>query len=151
MTNTKEVVYLIGSLRLPAVRGFAAELRAEGFDVFDDWHAAGEKADEVWQAYEQGRGHDYLTAIRGFHARHVFDFDERHLSRAGLGVLMLPAGKSAHLELGFMLGKGKRGYVLFDKEPAVWDIMYQFASGLFLDKAKLIEELKRPGTQWEVS
>ena len=47
MTNTKEVVYLIGSLRLPAVRGLAAELRAEGFDVFDDWHAAGEKALEI--------------------------------------------------------------------------------------------------------
>jgi hypothetical protein len=143
----KEIIYLIGSLRLPTVREFAKELRAEGFEVFDDWHAAGPEADDIWQKYEQDRGHTYLEAMKGYHAEMVFRFDERHLSRAGLGVLMLPAGKSAHLELGYMLGKGKRGYVLFDKEPERFDVMYLFASGLFLDKAKLIEELKHPGAQ----
>ena len=39
----KETIYLIGSLRLNGVREFAEELRGLGFDVFDDWHAAGYK------------------------------------------------------------------------------------------------------------
>lgn len=144
----KEIIYLIGSLRLPAVRDFAKELRENGFEVFDDWHAAGPEADDIWQKYEQDRGHTYLEAMKGWHANMVFQFDYTHLVRAGVGVLMLPAGKSGHLELGYILGKGKRGYVLFDKEPERWDVMYQFATGIFTDKHRLIEELKNPGKQW---
>jgi hypothetical protein len=141
----KETIYVIGSLRLPGVRDFAEELRGRGYDVFDDWHAAGEKADEVWQEYEQHRGRSYLEALQGYHARHAFELDQRHIIRAQIGILLLPAGKSAHLELGFMLGKGKRGYVLFDKEPERWDIMYQFATGLFTNKEDLFAELEQSG------
>jgi hypothetical protein len=54
----------------------------------------------------------------------------------------MPAGKSGHLELGYMLGQGKRGYVLFDKEPERWDIMYQFATDDFFCKEELVAELK---------
>jgi hypothetical protein len=146
----RESIYLIGALRGTYIREFAEELRAEGFDVFDDWHSAGEKADEIWQEYEQFRGHDYLTAIQGYRARNVFRFDEQHILRCRVGVLVLPAGKSAHLELGYMLGQGKRGYILFDEEPKRWDVMYQFATALFIDKRKLIDELKRPGIRLEV-
>ena len=140
-----ETIYLIGSLRLPSVRQFAQELRQHSFDVFDDWHAAGPEADDIWQKYEQDRGRSYLEAIQGAHAKCVFEFDERNINRSSVGILMLPAGKSGHMELGYMLGQRKRGYVLFDKEPERWDIMYQFATGLFLDKDKLIAELKQPG------
>jgi len=151
MTPLKtETIYLIGSLRLPAVREFAEELREAGLDVFDDWHAAGPEADDIWQTYEQHRGRSYLEALEGHHAKMVFDFDLKHLTRASVAVLVLPGGKSAHLELGYMLGQRKRGYVLFDKEPERWDVMYQFATGLFMDKKKLIEELLRPGKMREM-
>ena len=140
----KETIYLIGSLRLNGVREFAEELRGLGFDVFDDWHAAGPAADDIWQAYEEHRGRTYLEALKGYHAKHVFELDERHLNRATIGVLLLPGGKSAHLELGYMLGQRKRGYILFDKEPERWDVMYQFATGLFTNKQDLFAELKQP-------
>ncbi len=142
---TKEVAYLIGSLRYGIVRDLAASLRQEGFEVFDDWHAAGPNADDIWQKYEQERGKSYVEALRGWHAENVFNFDYTHLSRADLGILVHPAGKSAHLELGFMLGKGKRGYILLDKEPERWDIMYRFATAIFTDVNALIRELKQPG------
>jgi hypothetical protein len=53
----------------------------------------------------------------------------------------VPAGKSGHLELGYMLGQGKKGYIFFDKEPERWDVMYQFATGIFFNKEELIQEL----------
>ena len=55
--------------------------------------------------------------------------------------MVMPAGKSGHLELGYMLGQGKKGYILFDKEPDRWDVMYQFATGVFFNKEELINEL----------
>jgi nucleoside 2-deoxyribosyltransferase len=43
---------------------------------------------------------------------------------------MLPAGKSGHLELGYMIGQGKPGYILLDAEHKRWDVMYKFATAV---------------------
>ena len=130
-------IYLIGSLRNPEVPRLGNYLREIGFDVFDDWFAAGEIADDRWQAYETARGRSYDTALRGYAARHIFAFDMTHITRCDIGVLYLPAGKSGHLELGYIVGAGKPGYILADKEPERWDCMYQFATDLFFDKKEL--------------
>lgn len=124
-----EVVYLIGSLRNPKVPEVAEAMRKVGFDVFDDWFAAGEIADDAWRDYEKSRKRTYDQALQGFAAKHVFEFDFYHLNRAAMGVLVMPAGKSGHLELGYLRGQEKPTFVLFDGEPERWDVMYQFAQG----------------------
>jgi hypothetical protein len=63
------------------------------------------------------------------------------LASADAAVLLAPAGRSAHLELGWMLGQGKRGYVLLDGEPERYDVMLRFATGVYLDIDALIKEL----------
>lgn len=135
-------IYLIGSLRNPKVPILAENLRDEGHDVFDDWYAAGPEADDHWQSYEQARGRTYIEGLNGLAVGHVFDFDRKHLALAEAGVLVLPAGRSGHLELGIMIGQHKRAYILLDGEPERWDMMYKFASGVFIDKKSLVEELR---------
>lgn len=135
-----EMIYLIGSLRNPEVPTIANKLRAEGFEVFDDWYAAGPEADDKWRDYEKERGHSYQQALKGHAAKNVYNFDRTHLTNATDVVLVLPAGKSGHLELGWALGKGKRGYILLDN-PERWDVMYQFATGVFDKLEDLICEL----------
>jgi hypothetical protein len=135
-------IYLIGSLRNTRVPIIGAQIRAAGHYVFDDWYAAGPEADDKWQAYEQARGRTYGEALRGEAAWNVFQFDLKHLSGADVGVLLAPAGKSGHLELGFLIGRGKPGYVLFEKEPERWDVMYQFATYVFSIN-ELLTELNR--------
>lgn len=122
-------IYLIGSLRNPQVPKVAETLRIAGFDVFDDWYAAGPEADDYWQKYETARGHSYAEALAGYAAKHVYEFDKYHLDRCDMGILLLPAGKSGHLELGYMSGQGKRTFILLDKVPERYDVMYQFATG----------------------
>ena len=109
--------------------------------MFDDWFAPGPEADDYWQKYETARGHTYQKALFGYAARHVFAFDFYHLNRAAIGVLALPAGKSGHLEFGWLLGRGVPGYILLDKEPERWDVMYQFANGVFLNVGGLLDTL----------
>ena len=135
------VVCLIGSLRNPEVNRIAAAIRELGYEVFDDWTAAGPTADDSWRDYEKQRGHTYPQALQGFAAKHVFAFDKFHLDRANIAVLLMPAGKSGHLELGYFLGTGKPGYVLFDQEPERFDVMYQFATGVFLEEQGLLDAL----------
>lgn len=136
------MIYLIGSLRNSKIPEFGEELRAVGFEVFDDWYAAGPEADDYWQRYEQNRGRTYKEALTGLAAGHVFDFDRKHLLAADTGILMLPAGKSGHIELGIMIGQKKRTYILLDGEPERFDVMYRFATGVFITKSALLEELK---------
>jgi hypothetical protein len=134
-------IYLIGSLRNPTIPELGVALRALGHEVFDDWHGAGPEADDYWQKYEQERGRDYLSALHGFAASNVFEFDMRHLDSAAAAVLVLPAGKSAHLELGYMRGRGAWTAVLFDSEPDRWDVMYRLADAQFFSIESLLEAI----------
>ena len=136
------MIYLIGSLRNPEIPKIAERLRAEGYEVFDDWHAAGPCADDEWKRYEEARGHTYLEALEGHAAMHVFDFDLTHLTRANAALLVLPAGKSGHLEMGWMLGRGRPGFILLDN-PDRWDVMYQFADGVHTNVESLLEQLSQ--------
>lgn len=120
-------VYIIGSLRNPVVQEIAGLLRTQHHEVFDDWQAAGPEADDYWKKYEQAKGHSMVEALEGAAAKHVFEFDKRWLSWADTVVLVLPAGKSGHLEFGWSVGRGKRGFILLDDDPERYDVMYQFA------------------------
>jgi hypothetical protein len=120
------VIYLIGSLRNPRVPVLANQLRIAGFDVFDDWFAAGPEADDHWRDYEKQRGRSFKEALKGYPARHVFSFDYTHLQRARAAVLLAPAGKSGHLELGWILGQNKPGFYFVDNSVDRWDVMLQF-------------------------
>lgn len=131
-------LYLIGALKNPEVQTIANRLRMEGYDVFDDWHAAGPDADDFWRDYEKNRNHSYQEALQGHAAKHVFTFDEFHLNCAHAGILVYPAGKSGHIELGVLAGQGKPTYILLDKIPDRYDVMKQFANqGMYT----LIEDL----------
>jgi hypothetical protein len=90
--------------------------------------------DRQWQTWSPSQfrdGLDHRLAIVGF------DNDMDALSRADVVVLVLPCGRSAHLEFGFARGKGAKGVILLtDGEP---ELMYRMADRLVLD----IEELCR--------
>ena len=141
----EKTLYLIGSLRNEQVPHLAKELRdvMPDFEIFDDWFSPGPEADDYWRNFEKVRGSTYKEALDNWAAKHVFEFDKYHIDRSQIGVLYMPAGKSGHLELGYMLGAGKLGYILFDEEPERWDVMYQFATDVFFSKEELFEELKK--------
>lgn len=100
-------------------------------------------ADDSWRDYEKLAGRSYKEALSGPAARNIYQFDLRNLTSSHAAVLIAPGGKSAHLELGWMLGKGKKGYVLFDTEPERWDVMYQFCTGVHFNIVTLMEALKK--------
>jgi len=136
-------LYLIGALKNRSIIPLANEIRELGFDVFDDWISPGEETDEKWQAYERERGRTYEEAIMGHHADTVFHYDLEHLRGSDIVVMVLPCGKSGHLEFGWSIGKGKTALILFDGEPDRYDLMYKFADGLYFNKERLFMRLKR--------
>ena len=137
------MIYIIGSLKNKDVPEVAEYLRSLGHDVFDEWYSAGPEADDYWQAHCEMRGMNYAEALASPHAECVFEFDRKYLDLADTVVLVLPAGKSGHIELGYALGRGKRGFVLFPNQPDRYDVMYKFATGFAFtweELADLLEE-----------
>jgi hypothetical protein len=135
-------IYVIGSLRNPAVPKIGNALRKLGLDVFDDWFASGPETDDFWKKYEKGRGRGYGQALKGYMAPHVFEFDKFHLDRTDGAVLVMPCGKSGHLELGYTIGRGKPGFILHPGEPKDrWDVMALFATEIFFSTKKFLDTL----------
>jgi len=142
---SKYMVYLIGSLknqqRIPAI---AKGLRAEGYDCMDEWITPGEHADENWQKYEQERGRSYSDALKGRAASNIFAFDRSYLDLSDAAVLVMPAGKSAMLELGYAKGRGKFTVIFLDgQDPDRYDIMPNFADAVVTTEEELSSALRQ--------
>ena len=136
-------IYLIGSLKNEKIPDIAGILREKGFEVFDEWYSPGPDADDYWKEYEKGRGWSYTQALNhSLAAKNIFDFDKKHIDSSDVGILVLPCGKSGHLELGYMIGQGKLGYILLEDDPERWDIMYKFAAGVFTSLEDLLARLQ---------
>lgn len=146
--NDKKVVYMIGSLKNDKIPQIAREIRElrKDFEVFDDWFSPGPEADDFWRNFEKVRGSTYKQALRNYAGKHIFEFDKFHIDRADIGILIMPAGKSGHMELGYLIGRCKKCFVYFEEEPERWDVMYQFVlenGEICFSKEELINELKK--------
>lgn len=136
------MIYLVGSLKNgEGIRPVAKALRDRGFNVFDDWLSAGPDADDFLRDHFKARGMNFAEALKSPAAQHIFVFDKKFIEQADTVVLVMPAGKSGFLELGWALGKGKKGYILFTEDPERIDIMMNFADGIFYSVDELVEEL----------
>ena len=71
----------------------------------------------------------------------MLDFDLAHLNVADIGVLLLPAGKSGHIELGYLAGRGKPTYIRCNEEPDRFDVLYRVATKVCFDDLSLFEAL----------
>lgn len=132
-------LYLIGSLKNEWISEVANSLRGLGYAVFDDWRSPGPDADDHLRDYYRERGYNYRQIMESYSAKQIFEYDKYHLERCDEAIMVMPAGKSGHLELGTVIGAGKNGYILFDKEPERVDIMHGFATGIFLSLEELLE------------
>ena len=96
--------------------------------------------DEDWQHWSQSKFRSALSdpvAEKGFKS----DFDA--MKWAEVFVLVMPCGRSAHLELGWAVGAGKRTIILLsDGEP---ELMYKMVDYLCVDFVEVLKSLEKIG------
>jgi nucleoside 2-deoxyribosyltransferase len=75
----------------------------------------------------------YLKAIEHPIAEEGFQFDFQSLQKADACILILPSGRSAHLELGYAVGQGKKTAIVNpdDDNNVVPELMYKMVDKLF--------------------
>lgn len=142
--SPEKVLYLIGSLRNERIPLLAEKLREENphTEVFDEWYSAGPIADDSWKSHQMAKGLSYQDALKGYAAKNVFTFDKRHLDRSTHALLVLPAGKSGHMEIMYAAyGVGAKTAILLDPEDVRWDVMYQFVPTILNNDDEVTEWL----------
>lgn len=61
----------------------------------------------------------------------AFKEDKKYLDWSDAVVMLMPCGRSAHLEAGYAVGCGKKLYIVGGFEKGEFDVMYGFADGMF--------------------
>lgn len=75
-------------------------------------------------------------------ARKSFQSDYFAITQCNVCVLVLPSGRSSHLEAGVMKGLGKKLYI-YAPELDQPELMYLMADGIYTDIQELLEELRK--------
>jgi len=138
-------IYVASSWRNDLQAAVVHVLRAAGFDVYDfknPPNGTGFHWTEVGLPNTTGRDDtcdpaDYVNALD--HPRSVegFNSDFDAMEAADTFVLVLPCGRSAHLELGWAVGAGKRTAVLLE-DPCIPELMYKMVDHLALSMMDLL-------------
>ena len=140
-------IYLASSWRNAYQPGIVVKLRAAGHEVYDFRNPAPgdngfhwSEIDPSWKHW--GRG-DYRAALKHPIAKRCFASDWEAMQWADTGVLLLPCGRSAHLEAGYFAGAGKSLHILLygELEP---ELMYKMADSVCLELPELLTVLAEP-------
>jgi hypothetical protein len=135
-------VYVASSWRNSQQPSVVKTLRCAGYDVYDfkcpdesrGFHWS--DIDPDWQKWTPGQFKDSLNHPI---AREGFKSDWEAMLEAQACVLVLPCGRSAHLEAGYFVGAGKRLVILLsDGEP---ELMYKMADAVCTDMTQVVTAL----------
>ena len=124
----------------------AKRLRLEGFEV--DCFCDGDTGKYVFYFPEiVGKHPEEWNAIRFVsqpQVKRAFEEDKKWLDWCDTCILLVPSGRSSHLEAGYAKGCGKKLYIYGEFPQGEFDVMYRFANGLYPFDTfdMLLEELK---------
>jgi hypothetical protein len=141
-------IYLASSWRNERQPALVETLREAGHEVYDFRHPAPGTSGFSWA--ELGLGchccwtpNEFAAALAHPTAQRGYALDYSAMRRADTCVLLLPSGRSAHIEAGWMAGSGRDLFILLDPKENEPELMYKLARGMYWDEAALIERLGR--------
>jgi nucleoside 2-deoxyribosyltransferase len=137
-------IYLASSWRNPAQPETVIWLRSLGHEVYDFRNPATNDSGFSWREIDPYWLHwsaaQYLVALTSEEAKRGYAFDKNALDWCDTCILLLPCGRSAHLEAGYAIGQGKPTYIVLDDtfEP---ELMYLLGARIVAHREDLGREL----------
>lgn len=140
------MIYVASSWRNQFYNDVLEVLRAAKLDFYDFRHPEpGNKGfhwPEIDPKWEYWTPKEFVAGLKHPAAQRGFTCDMEALKACDTLVLVLPCGRSAHLELGYALGQGKPAFIYcpsgYDFQP---ELMYKAATRICLDMGELLEAL----------
>lgn len=137
-------IYVASSWRNKAQPGVVAMLRKVGHEVYDFRHPPHGRGGFAWSdidpEWQQWTAKQYREALSTSIANDGYLSDMDGMEWADACVLVLPCGRSAHLEAGWFCGQGKPVFVLTQdgEEP---ELMAKMCTAICVDWYDLLETL----------
>lgn len=136
-------VYVASSWRNEQYPAVVEALREAGHEVYDFRNPEPGNNGFRWQDldpdHERWTADTFRAALNHPIAQEGFAHDFNAMQWADACVMVMPCGRSAHLELGWFTGQGKLSIILLESgEP---ELMYLCADRLCLSVQEVIEEL----------
>lgn len=138
-------IYLASSWRNARQPAAVNILRGAGHQVYDfrnprpgDNGFQWSSVDPDWQSWDNSA---YREALDTPIARLGFANDWQAMLWADTCVLLLPCGRSAHLEAGYFVGAGKELYILLSDTEQQPELMYLMATRMCVEGVELLEAL----------
>lgn len=144
-------IYVASSWRNPLQPGIVKLLVENGYDVYDFRNPSegdnGFHWSEIDKDWQNWNPEEYRDALEHETAEVGFDKDMKALEDADVVIMVLPCGKSSHLELGYGCAKpGTVTAIYFDGrddfpvgcEP---ELMYKMADAIIFDEHTLVDWL----------
>lgn len=139
-------IYVASSWRNEHQQRVVKLLEEKGHEVYDFKHPNGDnngfswgEVDIYWKDWnmkEYVSGLHSISALRGF----IRDFEA--MRWADICVLVLPCGRSAHAEAGWMAGNGKKTLAYIPEGVTIEpELMYHLFDGIVLNEGELICKL----------
>jgi hypothetical protein len=141
-------VYVASSWRNPIQDVIVITLRNVGHEVYDFKNPRPGNTGFSWREIEPGWEHwsarQFRSALGHPIAVEGFGLDMAALRWCEACVLVLPCGRSAHMELGWACGAGKRTIALVMDEvgPHEPELMYSMLDAVCLSIHEMIEALR---------
>lgn len=139
-------IYLASSWRNPDQPAMVEALRAEGHEVYDfrnppsgtgfGWGQLGKGDPADWSLS------DFRNALGVDRAQQGFESDFNAMQWADAIVLLLPCGRSAHLELGWAAGAGKISMIVLSEQQFEPELMYLMVDHICLDQSECLNVLR---------
>lgn len=140
-------IYVASSWRCAAQPEVVRALREAGNVVYDFRHPRlgnrGFHWSEIDLNWQEWTPEVYRKALDTRTAKRGFKSDFEAMKGAGACVLVLPCGRSAHLEAGWFVGAGKPLHILI-LEKCEPELMYKMATSICLSIRELIQNVGRP-------
>lgn len=138
-------IYVASSWRNGYQQEVVKILRHFGHEIYDFKNPPHGNGGFQWAAidknWQQWNAEDFKEALKHPIAEAGFKSDFDAMQWADVCVLLLPCGRSAHSEAGWMKGAGKTVYIyqLWGEEP---ELMYKLYDGIATCEIELIKLLK---------
>lgn len=137
-------IYVASSWRNDRQPEIVAALRRAGHEVYDFRNPRpgndGFRWTEIDPDWQRWTPEQYRQALTHPVAEDGFRSDFDAMRWADAGVLVMPCGRSAHLEAGYFVGAGKPLYILVSEaEP---ELMYKMATAICLTVDELLRVVR---------
>ncbi len=140
----KRRIYVASSWRNTIQPSVVGTLREDGHEVYDFRNPAPGNKGFAWSEIDRewlGWKPEVFAELLHTHpvAAAGFALDKEALDWCDTCILVLPSGRSAHLEAGYTAGQGKDTYILLHEDKFEPELMYLLGDGCSTELADIID------------